>query len=276
MRIVSLAPGPTEILFALGLDAAVVGVSHDSDFPPAALALPRVTHLAGDLAAVDSERLAALAPGLIFATNGDGQSWRSSVLVRRMLATRLDRRPHVYGLAPTTVGDVLSSIKTVGDATSAQDRARELLLALRSRIDRVTLRTAGVPDVPRVACLVALDPPVAAGGWVPELVGMAGGYDVLGSAGRLSSPTSWDEVAARAPEVLVLLDGAGRVGETAQRPAPPSPAPGWPDLEAIRAGRVFSPDATLLLRPGPRLVDGLEWLAGLLHPALFEAPGVVR
>ena len=271
MRIVSLAPGATEILFALGLGDAVVGVSHDSDYPPAALALPRLTVPNGDSAAVDRERLVALGPDLIVADDGYGQSGRSRVLVRRMLAAQLDRRPHVYGLAPRTVGEILSGVKTVGDATGAQARARELLVQLRSRIDRVTLRTAGAVSIPRVACLEWLDPPRPAGLWAPELVGMAGGYDALASGGQPSRPTTWDAVAAREPEVLVVMDRTVAADGAVLRSALSSPGSIRATPTAVRADRIFAVDAALLARPGPRVVDGLELLAGLLHPELFVA-----
>ena len=271
VRVISLAPGPTEILFALGLGDAVVGVSHDSDYPPAALALPRLTVPNGDSAAVDRERLVALGPDLIVADDGYGQSGRSRALVRRMLAARLDRRPHVYGLAPRTVGEILSDVKTVGDATGAQARARELLVELRRRIDRITLCTNGADTIPRVACLDRLDPPRAAGLWVPELVGMAGGYDVLASAGQPSRPTTWDEVAAREPGVLVVLDRAVVAGGAVRRSALPSSAAGRATPIAVRAARVIAVDAALVARPGPRVVDGLELLAGLFHAGRCEA-----
>lgn len=267
MRIVSLAPGATDILVALGLGDAIVGIGHDSDVPPGWQSAHVVTARDGASTCLDEGRLVALAPDLIFARGNEDGGPTSRTAVRRSLA-RMGRHPPVYALAPRTVGDVLSDVKTVGDATGARAQARELLLALRSRLDRVTLRTAGVAVVPRVVCLEALDPPRTSGFWVSELIGMAGGYDTLGGVGRPSRPTSWAEVAARAPEVLVLLSrhslgadrAVGSIGVT---------LPGWDILPSVRMGRVISVDAALFERPGPRIVDALETVAHQLHPDLF-------
>ncbi|MDP8924468.1 MAG: ABC transporter substrate-binding protein [Chloroflexota bacterium] len=274
MRIVSLVPSATDILAALGLGNAIVGVGRHSGVPPGAERVEVLTAQDGDSARLDGERLIALAPDLVFAggdtfVGGDANGGPASRGAIRRAVARMPRRPAIYALAPKTVGDALSDVKTVADATGTQVRAHELLIQLRRRIDRVTLRTAGVTHVPRVACLERLDPPRTAGRWVPELIGMAGGHDVLAGSGEPSLQT-WDEFAALAPEVLVLLDRLPTATGVACAPPEVASAPGWRALPAVRAGRVFLVDATLLTRAGPRLVDGLETLAGLLHPSLFE------
>ena len=269
LRVVSLAPGPTEILFALGLGDAVVGISHDSDYPPAARGLPAVTVPAGASADIDGDRLAALAPDVVLVGGPDATATRSREEVRRLVA-RLDRRPRVYELAPATVGDILSDVKTIGDATGAQVRARELLTSLRTRIDRVTLLTAGVSTWPRVACLDGPGSPRTVGLWVPELVGMAGGYDALAGIGQPARRTTWAEVAAYAPDVLVLMDHGPAEADDLRGLSDASLMPGRDSIPDPRAGRVVSVDARLFTRPGPRIADGLELLAGLLHPNLVR------
>ena len=264
MRIVSLDPGATDILVPLGLDHAIVGIGHDGDASFDASSVPVVTTQSGDSTRLDVAALLALAPDLIFAREDAGCGPTSRAAVRRAAAD-LARHPAVYTLAPRTVGDILSGVKAVGDATGTQGRARELLVVLRSRIDRVTLRTASVAAIPRVVCLAQPDPPRTAGLWVPELVGMAGGHDVFGGTGRPSRPTTWNEVIAAESEVLVLIQRT-----SAPTGLPDAAGPGWPTLPAARTGRVYAVEPLLFTRPGPRIVDALETLAHHLHPGLFE------
>lgn len=266
MRIVSLAPGATDILVALGLGDAIVGIGHDADIPAEVRSVQVITIPDGASTGLDEDRLVALGPDLVFARGCEDGGPTSRPAVRRSLA-RLGRRPPVYALAPRTVGDVLSDVKTVGDATGAQAPARELLIALRKRLDSVTLRTAGLAVIPRVVCLESLDPPRTSGGWVSELIGMAGGYDSLAGIGHPSRPTSWAEVAAHAPEALVLLSrhslGAKRADDRLG-----AALPDWDRLPSVRVGRLISVDSALLERPGPRIVDALETVAHQLHPGL--------
>jgi len=298
MRIVSLLPSATEILYALGLDEELVGVTHECDYPARARLKPAVTtsvlgdageeSLAPTSREIDArvaesrasgegtyglnlELLAELRPDLIFTQGLCDVCAVPHGLVRRAVP-RLPTKPHVYSLDPAGVGDVLSDVKTVGDATGRQARARVVIADLRARIDEVTLRSAGAPPR-RVFCLEWLDPPWTAGHWVPEMVGMAGGYDALGGIGQPSRQTTWEEIARFAPEIVVLMPCGFDLERTlSEFERTPHPAE-WSALPAVRADRVYAVDGSAYFnRPGPRLVDGLELLAAIVHPELFDLP----
>ncbi len=294
MRIVSLVPSATEIVYALGLGDDLVGVTHACDYPPPARKKPTVTsstltattltsaEIDAQVAAqqvvgegvyhLDVERLAELRPDLIFTQGLCDVCAVPHGVVRRAVPS-LPTRPRVYSLDPTSVGDVLSNVKTVGDATGSQARARVVIAELRARIDRITLQTAGLLPIPRVFCLEWLDPPWTAGHWVPEMVGMAGGYDALGGSGQPSRRTDWREIARFAPEVVVVMPCGFDLEKTRAEFAVTAFPAEWSTLPAVRDGRVWAVDGSAYFnRPGPRLVDGLEILAGIIHPERFDAP----
>jgi iron complex transport system substrate-binding protein len=289
MRIVSLVPSATEMLFALGLGADLIAVTHECDYPPAAHELPRVTRdvlpaglssaeidaavkertLAGEsIYALDEEMLRDLRPDLIV-TQALCTVCAVSIDDVRALAEKLDSRPQVISLDPHTMGEVLGDARTLAQATDRKDVAVDLIREASDRIDRVRL---GVRDArrPRVAALEWLDPPFAAGHWTPQLIEFAGGEDVLGFAGEASEERSWEEVAAAQPDVVIVMP-CGYDAEIAYREAEMHRA----QLAALGAGEVVAVDAAAYFsRPGPRLVDGLELLAHILHPERFaEAPG---
>ncbi|HYU19449.1 MAG TPA: cobalamin-binding protein [Chloroflexota bacterium] len=291
MRIVSLIPSATEIVYALGLDDQLVGVTHECDFPPAARLKPKVTRgllpdedltsreidtrvaeqmaVSGGIYGLEVELVGELRPDLIL-TQGLCEVCAVPHGIVRQAVPTLPSKPHVYSLDPASLGDVLANVKTVGDAAGAQAQARAVISSLRDRIDAVTLKTAGVARIPRVFCLEWLDPPWTAGHWVPEMVGMAGGAEILGGIGQPSRRTSWEEIAARGPEVVVLMpcgfDLERTLRETDRTPWPAQ----WSGLPAVKSGQVYAVDGSAYFnRPGPRLVDGLELLASIIHPELF-------
>ena len=250
MRIVSLVPEAAEILNALGLGGAV------TELPADAVTTP------GRLAAA----LQAIQPALIFTSASAAGGGVPRAAVRRAIAAHRPR-PAVYALEPHTLGDILSDIKTVGDATGRQQAARTLIEALRVRIDAVTLRSAqalasGPPT--RVACLTVRERLTAAGWWLAELVGLAGGLDVLHGLGRPPRVVTWAEIEAARPELVLWAE------EIAVEPSPPQPlsapracarASGEPhrDFLAVTRGE---------LHPGPLAVTLLERLAdAILLPA---------
>ena len=289
MRIVSLVPSSTEMLFALGLGSEVVGVTHECDFPEAARELPKVTRdvlppglssaqidaavkertLAGDsIYQLDVEQLRALEPDLIV-TQALCAVCAVSYDDVRAIAEELEPRPQVISLDPNTVGEVLGDARTLAQATGAKDAAVELVRDASDRIDRVRLAVRGARR-PRVAALEWLDPPFVAGHWTPQLIEYAGGEDVLGFAGEHSEERSWDEIAAAQPDIVVVMP-CGFDAELAYREAEMH----RDQLAALGAGEVVAVDAAAYFsRPGPRIVDGLELLAHILHPELApEAPG---
>jgi iron complex transport system substrate-binding protein len=284
MRIVSLVPSATEILFALGLGSDLIAVTHECDYPPAALGLPRVTMdvlpsgltaaqidaavkertLAGEsIYELDTELLHELRPDLIVT-----QALCSVCAVSyddvRAVAEEIDSHPRVISLDPHTVGEVLGDVRTLAQATDTKDAAVELVNDAAARIDRVRLAVRDTRR-PSVAALEWLDPPFAAGHWTPQLIDLAGGRDVLGFAGEHSEQRTWEEVIASAPEIVVVMP-CGYDAEIAHREAEMHRE----QLLAVGAGEVVAVDAAAYFsRPGPRIVDGLELLAGILHPELF-------
>jgi iron complex transport system substrate-binding protein len=289
VRIVSLVPSATEMLFALGLGPDLIAVTHECDYPPAALELPRVTRdvlppgltsaqidaavkertMAGQsIYELDTELLHDLKPDLIVT-----QALCSVCAVSyddvRAVADEIDSQPLVISLDPHTVGEVLGDARTLAQATDSKDAAVELVSDAAARIDRVRLAVRDVRR-PRVAALEWLDPPFAAGHWTPQLIDFAGGQDVLGFAGEHSAERRWDEIAACQPDVVIVMP-CGYNAEIAHREAEMHRE----QLLAVGAGEVVAVDAaSYFSRPGPRIVDGLELLAGILHPELFPDAAV--
>ena len=284
MRIASLVPAATEMLFALGLGEDVVAVTHECDFPPPAQDLPCVTRpilpeglepgeidsavraLSEEgrpLFELDEHRLRTLAPDLIV-TQGVCTVCAVSLEQVEALARDMDPAPQVVSLEPTTLGEVLGDLRTVAQATDAKDTAVDLVGAAADRIDRVRLAVRGAPEV-RVAAVEWLDPIYVAGHWTPQLIEYAGGRDVLGMPGQPSEMSSWEELAAMAPDVVVVMP----CGYDLERAHEEAEAFG-DELAEIGARRVVAVDASAYFsRPGPRLVEGLELLAHILHPERF-------
>jgi iron complex transport system substrate-binding protein len=289
MRIVSLVPSATEMLFALGLGPDIIAVTHECDYPPAALELPKITRdvLPGGMSAaeidaavkertlagesiyeLDADLLGDLRPDLIVT-----QALCSVCAVSfddvRAIAEEIDPRARVISLDPHTVGEVLGDAGTLAQATDRKDAAVDLVRDASARIDRVRLAVRGARR-PGVAALEWLDPPFAAGHWTPQLIDYAGGEDVLGFPGERSEQRGWEEVVAAQPDIVVVMP-CGYDAEIAHREAEMH----RDELAAVGAGEVLAVDASSYFsRPGPRIVDGLELLAHILHPERVpQAPG---
>ena len=281
MRIVSLVPHATELLFALGLGDDVVGVTHECDYPDAAQGLPQVTHdvlepglTPGEIDAAVRERTAAgesiyaldedlvreLEPDLIV-TQALCHVCAVSVDEVQALAQTLPGPPRVIALDPTTYGETVGDVRTIAQATDAKDAALDLIARTARRADVVRLAVRGAPR-PRVAALEWMDPVFVAGHWTPQLIEMAGGEDVLGFDGEPSRQATWEEVAAAQPEIVIVMPcgyDAARALVEAEEFADSLRALGADQIVAVNASAYFS-------RPGPRLIDGLELLAHILHP----------
>jgi|HubBroStandDraft_3_1064219.scaffolds.fasta_scaffold11992_5 iron complex transport system substrate-binding protein len=287
VRIVSLVPHATELLFALGLAEEVVGVTHECDFPPAALERARVTRdvlasglsaaqidaavrertLAGEaIYALDRDALAALEPELIV-TQALCPVCAVSYEEVAKVARTLPSAPRVIALDPHTLGETLGDVRTLAQATGRRDQGVALVRQAAARIDSVQLAVRGRPR-PRVAALEWLDPVYVAGHWTPQLIELAGGEDVLGLPGEASRTVSWEELAAAAPEVVVVMPcgyDEPRARIEAETYARELAGVGARLIVAVNASAYFS-------RPGPRLIDGLELLAHVLHPGVVAAP----
>lgn len=278
MRIVSLQPSATEIVFALGLGDQLVGRSHTCDYPEDVLAIPVVTSTAEDLAGrVDIDLLARLEPDLVLAEGERSRRPTGSGVVREALRAR-DITATVVGLEPRSLEGIFNSISSVGAYAEAEDEAVGLVELLRERLgvleNRILERRLQGVASRRVVVLEGLDPPIQSGQWIPELVRRAGGWELLGREGEDPEETSWERVREVEPEVIVLAL-QGRDAEQAARELVFTDLPAWFDhLEAVRDGELFAVDGPgLMLRPGPRVIDGIAVLAGLFDPEAFSDAG---
>ena len=292
MRIVSLVPHATELLFALGAGGDVLGVTHECDYPPEVNELEPLTRdaLPGGLSAgeidaavrertlegeaiyeLDRDALAALEPDLIV-TQALCPVCAVSYDEVTELARTLPSEPHVVALDPKTLGETLADMRTLAQATWRERAGEELVQRSAARIDAVLAAVEGA-EQPRVLALEWLEPAFFAGHWTPQLIEMAGGEDVLGLPGEPSSTVSWEEVAAAAPEIVIVMPcgyDAPRAREEALAHERKLATLGARRAVAVDAAAYFS-------RPGPRLIDGLELMAHILHPELVaEAPPGAR
>jgi len=228
------------------------------------------------LFSLDTARLASLAPDLIL-TQAACDVCAVSADEVRAAAAKLPRPPRVVAVNPSTLDDVMNDIITVGRETGTLAKAREFVARLRARVASVACRVRTFRERPRVAVIEWLDPPMAAGNWVPEMVRMVGGCDVLGKAGGHSHWISWDDVATADPDVVVLIPCGFTLDRVIAEAATPAV---WPHLQRLRAfhqGRAWAVDGHHLFnRPGPRLVDSLEVLAEIVQPEAFAFPATRR
>lgn len=282
MRIVSLVPHATELLFALGLGHDLVAVTHECDHPPQARLLPSVTRdaLPGGLSAgeidaavrertlagqsiyeLDQAALGRLEPDLIV-TQALCPVCAVSYEDVAALAAQMPSKPRVIALDPHTLGESLGDVRTIAEATGTRRAGVELIARASGRIDRVRLAVRGLRR-PRVAALEWLDPAFVAGHWTPQMIELAGGEDVLGLAGEPSQTVTWEALAAAGPDVVVVMPCGYDAARSQQEALDHAE-----QLRQLGAARLFAVDASAYFsRPGPRLVDGLELLGRLLHPS---------
>jgi iron complex transport system substrate-binding protein len=290
-RIVSLLPAATEIAAALGLLDDVVGVSHECDFPEEANTKPRVTrcpvHKAGlssrqidnwvrralreneTIYTIDETLLRELRPEVILTQKLCDVCAVDYGTVARLAAT-LPESPQVMNLEPSSLSDIFNDIRRVAKVCCVTDRADKVVAELSARVEVVRERTARIAERPRCFLMEWVDPPFCSGHWGPELVEIAGGHDSLGRKHQPSVEIKWEAVLAAQPEVIVLalcgydLERARCDCELLKK------FPGFDSLPAAQNNRIHIVDASAYFsRPGPRVVDSLEILAGILHPAEF-------
>ncbi len=255
-RVVALAPSATEIVFAIGRQDRLVGVSRFSDTPEAARALPKV----GSYVHLDLERIVALKPDLCLAIR-DGNP---KAVVDRLEAMRIP----VYAVDPRDLASVMETVAALGDLLDAREAAGRRVDDMRRRIAAVDRRVARASHRPRVFLQIGMAPIVSAGSatFLHELITRAGGVNA--AAGTTAYPRfSQEQVIALAPEVLIITS-MNREGLFQQALAEWRR---WPQMPAVAGNRLHIVDSNCLDRPGPRLVEGLEQLARLIHPTLFEA-----
>jgi len=292
-RIVSLLPSTTEIVCALGLESALVGITHECDFPPSVVDKPRLTasrisHETMTSAEIDhavrsqldghgsiydlaEDKLRSLKPDLILTQELCEVCAVSYKTVERA-ARMFDAGVRVVSLEPNTIADIFENIKMIGELVGRKAEAERLVANLAARLDRVRDSLPADINRPRTLMLEWLEPPFSPGHWVPEQVAIAGGDQGFGKAGHRSVTTTAAEINDYAPEVIVMIP-CGYYKEDILRQLPKSTLPeGWNDLPAVRSGSICATDATSYFsRPGPRVVDGAEILARILHPDVFGA-----
>jgi iron complex transport system substrate-binding protein len=290
-RIVSLIASATEIVCALGFEDDLVGRSHECDYPATVKRLPvctaprfdvegtsrdideRVKSILRDAAsvyAVDADLLKRLQPDVIVTQSHCQVCAVSETDVERAICTWLGGAPRIVSLAPNNLEDVWTSIRQVAVVLDVPEGGDSLVAELRRRVEAISARAANLPGRPGVACLEWLEPLMAAGNWVPELVDLAGGRNLFGSAGKHSPWMSWDDLRQRDPNIIVALPCGFDLERTRAEMVALTGRADWSELAAVRGGRVHVTDGNQFFnRPGPRLVESLEILAEIIHPEAF-------
>lgn len=296
-RIVSFLPSATEMACALGLSDSIVGITHECDYPleikskpvvvRAVLPIERMSQSEIDRAVaermcngeslyqIDEQLLRELAPDLILTQNLCQVCAPSGNEVSQVIKA-LPKAPQILWLTPQSLDEIFENVRELGAATGRAHEADVLVNDCRQRLATLAVRTKCLPR-PRVFCMEWLDPVYASGHWVPELVQIAGGLDQLGRERGESVRISWEEITAWAPEVLIMMPCGFNLEQTMKQVwsvfGRQTNSPFF-DLPAVRNNRVYAVDAnSFFARPGPRVVEGAELLAQLIHPDLFEATG---
>jgi iron complex transport system substrate-binding protein len=290
-RIVSLIASATEIVCALGFEDQLVGRSHECDFPPSVRKRPVCTEPkfnvegtsyqidqrvkailqeALSVYRVDAEKLRALEPDVIV-TQAQCEVCAVSLRdVERVVCQWLQGCPKLVSLMPNALADVWNDIERVAEALGVPDRGAELVGRMQKSMRAIRERADRQPDKPTVACIEWIEPLMAAGNWMPELVETAGGVNLFGTAGKHSPWMNFDELVRADPHVVLVTPCGFDIERSRRDLAVLTGQPQWPRLKAVRNRRVFLADGNQYFnRPGPRLVESLEILAEILHPDVF-------
>jgi iron complex transport system substrate-binding protein len=295
LRIVSLLPAATEMVFTLGLGDHLVGVSHECDFPAAARGKPIVVrpaltlekmslqeidravserlHRGKSLYQVDEKLLQELKPDLIL-TQNLCQVCAPSGNELSVALKSLEPRPKVLWMSPHSLEEINQNIRDLGETTGRLKEAEAWIASGRKRLEEIEARMQNKSHRARAFCLEWADPVYCAGHWVPEMVELAGGVDGLARKGTDSVRIEWEEVLKWAPEVLILSPCGFHLEEALEQIFYLESRTGWAELPAVREGRVYAVDASsYFARPGPRIIDGTQLLAHLIHPELADWQG---
>jgi iron complex transport system substrate-binding protein len=302
LRIVSLIASATEIVCALGFESQLVGRSHECDFPASVKRLPvcaspkfeveglsyeidervkAILQEALSVYRVDADLLERLRPTHIITQSQCEVCAVSLKDVEQAVCQFTGSQPNVVSLEPNALADVWSDIRRVAVALNEPGRGEELVARLRRRMDEIAARAQTAVSRPTVACVEWIEPLMAAGNWMPELVEMAGGVNLFGEVGRHSPWMEWEEMAAADPDVIFISPCGFDIARTMQETDLLTGKPEWRELKAVKDNHVFVADGNQYFnRPGPRLVESLEILAETLHPELFhfghEGKGWIR
>jgi iron complex transport system substrate-binding protein len=294
-QIVSFLPSATEMACALGLSDQLVGITHECDYPPEvkgkaivvrkALPIETMSQREIDIAVsermregrslyeVDEKLLQHLAPDLILTQDLCQVCAPSGNEVSQAL-NLLPKKPRILWLTPNSLEEIFANLRELGEATGHLKEAEELIAKGNARLQKIAAATRNLSVRPRVFCMEWLDPVYGSGHWVPEMVKIAGGLDALSHEGADSVRIPWDKVLEWKPEVLIVTPCGFDLEQTIEQSRQLFTYPHWSTLPAVRNGRVFAVDAnSYFARPGPRVVDGTELLAHLIHPELFSWKG---
>lgn len=292
-RIVSLIASATEIVCALGYEDHLVGRSHECDYPPSVTRLPVCTepklHISATSGEIDREvkrivaealsvyrvhadQLMKLQPDVVITQDHCQVCAVSLRDVEQALCNWLDSRPRVVSLSPNYLADVWQDIRRVAEALGSPPRGEELVGRLQKRMNAVAEKCCALPEGPAVASIEWIDPLMAAGNWMPELVEMAGGVNLFGVAGKHSPWMTWEQLLEKDPDLIVVLPCGFDIDRTRCEMPALTQRPDWAALRAVRDRRVYLADGNQYFnRPGPRLVESLEILAEILHPSAFPS-----
>ncbi|MDQ7051769.1 MAG: cobalamin-binding protein [candidate division KSB1 bacterium] len=291
-RVVTLIASATEIVCALGLEDWLVGRSHECDYPPSVQSLPVCTEVKfqtdGRSYEIDQRVKAIVEEGVsVYRVRSDVLNrLRPDVIitqtqcevcavslrdVEEAVCELVESRPQIVSLHPDCLADVWEDIRRVGRALGVADRAERLVQQLQARMEAIANEAKSATKRRRAACIEWIDPLMAAGNWMPELVEMAGGIHLFGEAGKHSPFMSWDELRRADPDILLIHPCGFDIARTLEEMPVLTQRPDWGDLRAVQQKQVFVLDGNQYFnRPGPRLVESLEILAEIFHPSLFQ------
>src|SRR5438132_3074144 len=294
-RIVSFLPSATEMACALGLGDQLVGITHECDYPPEVQGKPivvrnvlpietmsqpeidaAVTQRMRDglsLYQVDEKLLQELAPDMIITQDLCQVCAPSGNEVTQALKL-LPKKPQILWLTPKSLEGIFENLRELGQASGRVKEAEELIASGRARLEKLADATRNLLQRPRVFCMEWLDPVYCSGHWMPEMVEIAGGVDALARKGTDSVRIPWEDVLKWSPEVLIITPCGFNLDKVIELTPRLFSNPSWSELPAVRDGRVYAVDAnSYFARPGPRVVEGTELLAHLIHPELFQWEG---
>ncbi len=292
MRVCSFLPSTTEILYELGLGDNITGVTHECDYPPEARDKNMVI-----MSFIDPEKLSSSEIDEVVRKNAE--AGKSTYLIDREALKEADpdiiltqelcdvcavsgnevmeavdvlgKKPEIISLEPRTLGEILDTILIIGEVTGTYQKAKDVTGALKNRIDRIGSLLGDERDRPRVFCLEWLDPPYAAGHWVPEMVEAAGGECGIGKPGEPSFKVSWKDIVDFAPQMLFIMPCGYNIEKTLDEINTVIEQEEWFSLPSTNKGQIYILDAnSYFSRPGPRVADGLEIIAKTIHPELMK------
>ncbi|MCX8103842.1 MAG: cobalamin-binding protein [Candidatus Bipolaricaulota bacterium] len=291
MKIVSLLPSATEIVYELGLGDHLVGVSHDCDWPPEVLRKPKLSeavvhsempsaeidqivrerlHSGLSVYHIDAKQLQRLNPDLIL-TQELCEVCAPSFDDVRHAVKLLHGQPKIVSLEPHTIEEIFDNILTVGEVTGRESLAKQVVAELQRRVARIRGKTERLAHRPKVCCIEWLEPIMIGGHWVPQMVEYAGGEDWLGEIGYPSRYADWEEILTYNPDIIVLMPCGFSIERTLRELELLTERDGWEELTAVKENQVFVVEASAYFnRPGPRIVTGLEILAEIIHPEIFS------